>query len=641
MQLVIPAKLQIQKVISAPLLIFIAISICLLVYWPGLKGSFTFDDMDNLKVLNNFGGVTDYNSFLNFVFGNKSGTLGRPVSMASFLINDQHWPGDPWFYKYTNLLIHTLIGLLLFLFVSVLLKSIKHSETTSFTIALFVSAIWLVHPLNVSTTLYVVQRMTQLMMLFSLLALLCYLPGRQYMDSNRNKSLALMSLGLLFFGALAVLSKENGVLVLAYVVVMEFTLFANSPIPRWYKIWRRYFLYTPLILLTIYFVATWPEVLSGYEHREFTLFERLLTESRILCEYLYLIIVPQIGGSGLIHDDIALSTSLFSPITTLLSMVSIFSLIFIAIKFRAKHKILSFSILWFFAGHILESSFIGLELYFEHRNYMPMVGPLVGLSYYTYVYAGKLGKRWLQNLPILVFIYCCVLTYQSSTTWSNPFLLYKVWAVEHPDSLRAQRVYAQSLMIVGEYDTALTVLNTTFNKHPYDISLPLAMANAACTNNQLPPYTPQEIVSFASNAKYTGGLLAIVKNFIDLNIGQSCVGISRQDVHTVLTALETVHGFRGAALAEMLLMHSDLYVLDHQLSPAVEILDKALKHQFVTVIPTRQAKLLASAGLYDEALVYLALAKKVESEQSILLPSQMHYLVEFETEILARRKGAL
>lgn len=639
MQLAIPAIYQARK-ISFPILLFLALFVCLMVYWPGLKGSFSFDDVDNLRVINNYGGVTDYNTFSSFVFGNKSGKLGRPVSMASFLINDQYWPGDPWFFKYTNLLIHALIGLLLFLFVSVLLKSIKASETTSHTVALFASAIWLVHPLNVSTTLYVVQRMTQLMMLFSLLAMLCYLLGRQYMDSNRNKSIAMMSVGFIVFGTLATFSKENGILLLAYAAVMEFTLFANTAVPRWYKNWRRIFVFTPLVLLALYFVVTWQSVLGGYQNRDFTLLERLLTESRILCEYLYEVLAPQIGGTGLIHDDFPLSTSLFSPITTFLSVIAIVAMIIVAIKFRVKHKILSFSILWFFAGHILESSFIGLELYFEHRNYMPMLGPIVGITYYTYVYAGKYGRKRLQNLPVLVFIFCSALTYQSSQAWANPFELYRVWAVEHPQSLRAQRIYAQSLMIVGNYQNAMEVLETTFSKHPYDISLPLAMANTACKQNLPSPYAPSQIVDFSSNARYTGGLLAIVKTFIDLNAGRSCPGITRQDVHNILTALESVRGFRGAAMAEMLLMHSDLYVLDHQLSPSVEILDKALKYQYVTVIPARQAKLLASAGLYDEALRYLALAKKVEAAQSILLPSQMHQLDKLEADILARRKEA-
>ncbi|NOZ54607.1 MAG: hypothetical protein GXP08_15980 [Gammaproteobacteria bacterium] len=565
--------------------------------------------------------------------------------MASFLINDQYWPGNPWFYKYTNLLIHIIIGLVLFILVSRTLKISQYSEKNSQTVALFVSAIWLVHPLNISTTLYVIQRMTQLMMLFSVLSLLCFVIGRSFVDKNPKQSLLIMSTGVIIFGALSILSKENGVLVFLYIIVIEFTLFHKLKRPLWYKVWITGFIITPITVLAGYFLFKWPSILNAYQFRDFNMIERLLTEARILCEYLYLIIIPQIGGTGLIHDDVVISTNLFSPITTLLSIVTLFGLLFFAIKLRKQHPIFTFGVLWFFVGHALESTFIALELYFEHRNYMPMVGPLLALSYYACRLGEKYNKQILKksalSIPALFFIISALLTYQSTNVWANPFHLYAIWAAEHPHSLRAQRMQAQSLMIQGKHDVAIDLLKATFNQHPHDISLPLAALNAACQKQTPPPYSPLEIIGFSANAKYTGGLVAIVKNFITLNTNRSCPGVTKADMHNILTAVESVHGLRGNAMAELLLMHSDIYILDKQLSPAIEILDKALLYQNAPVIPARQARLLASAGLYDEALRYIAIAKKSEHEQSPALPSQMHILNDLEANIIARAKDNL
>src|SRR5690554_7948782 len=96
-----------------PLFLLIFLVSCYLVYFKGLNGDFLFDDYPNLDALGALGGVTDWNTFRAFVFSGWSGPTGRPISLASFLLDDNTWPSyAPWF-KHTNLLIHLLCGLLL------------------------------------------------------------------------------------------------------------------------------------------------------------------------------------------------------------------------------------------------------------------------------------------------------------------------------------------------------------------------------------------------------------------------------------------------------------------------------------------------------------------------------------------------
>ena len=58
------------------------------VIWPGLDGPLVFDDYNNLSQLINDSQV-DYKKF---IFENKSGPLGRSVSMISFAFN--YWLDD-------------------------------------------------------------------------------------------------------------------------------------------------------------------------------------------------------------------------------------------------------------------------------------------------------------------------------------------------------------------------------------------------------------------------------------------------------------------------------------------------------------------------------------------------------------------
>jgi len=632
-----------EKPLSNLLLLLGLIGASLVVYWPGLSGGFLFDDFDSLKSLNHNNGVTNLTTALQFIFSNKSGALGRPISMLSFLINDQYWPGNSWSFKYTNLMIHIICGLLILQLVLRLLPCTSLPHQYHLWVAGFVSALWLLHPLNLSTTLYIVQRMTQLMTLFTLVGLLLYCAGRTRMGKQTREGVLLMTLGLVVFGALATFSKENGVLILLYIAVLEYTLFRHLPKSPAHRKWFTIFVVMPVVLFLGYIIKSIPGYLNIYESRDFTLIERLLTEARILIDYLYQILLPQIKGTGLIHDDIVLSQGLLTPVSTLFSLILIIALVVAAFRLRIRHPILSLAILWFFGGHILESTVIPLELYFEHRNYLPMVGPLLAVGYYLAILVDKFPRTRVQTVlktaPLLLLIFSGLLSYQSAKAWGNTVDLAAVWAYEHPDSLRAQRVYGQILGKLKQYDAAIKVLETTYRKYPEDIGLPIAMLEYACAGGFPPQYSVKDIVERVEDAKFNGGLGVFIQDFIDTTVNNNCNAVSRHDIHKLLTAMESVPGMKGTAMAQLLLLHSNIYVQERQLSPAIELLDKALMHRKASIIPIKQAKLLASAGLYDEALKYLQIAREIENQKSRLTQLAPPVLDRLEMEIRTAKSG--
>src|SRR5690554_7333880 len=109
---------------TAVFLLLIA-SLSIITYWPGLSGDFLFDDYPNLEALGHLDGVRNWETFRAFVFSGWSGPTGRPLALASFLLNDNTWPSHaPWF-KQTNLLIHILCGLLLCWATLLLVRNLK------------------------------------------------------------------------------------------------------------------------------------------------------------------------------------------------------------------------------------------------------------------------------------------------------------------------------------------------------------------------------------------------------------------------------------------------------------------------------------------------------------------------------------
>ena len=157
-----------------------------LVYVPGLTGPFVFDDTPNLRPLQDWlNGVASWKEVL---LGNRSGLLGRPLSMLTFIFNAKLFGMAPFSFKLTNLVIHLACGGLIYSLLHKLLSRDSQLAQHAAWVALAITTVWLLHPLQVSTVLYIVQRMAQLSTLFIVLALLAYVRGREALEQRRLRT---------------------------------------------------------------------------------------------------------------------------------------------------------------------------------------------------------------------------------------------------------------------------------------------------------------------------------------------------------------------------------------------------------------------------------------------------------------------
>ncbi|MCK5716976.1 MAG: hypothetical protein KAH77_05750 [Thiomargarita sp.] len=455
------------------------------IYWTGLEGIFLFDDSPNLEALSRIDSTT---AWLSFIFEGTAGALGRPVSLFTFALQSSSWPYAPSDFKYVNVMIHLFNGCLVFWFILSLSRLIKLSEHRSLLLALFTSTVWLLHPLQVSTVLYVVQRMTELSALFTLLGLIVYVKGRSLLAAQKLKTgFFWVSVGVIVGGILGTLSKENGILLVLYIIVLEFTVLHALPKARYWRLWSGIFLYLPLILLVLYLLKS--GIWSSYTIRDFTLGERLLTETRILTEYLFKILLLHPYGFGLYFDDYIVSRDILTPPMTLVTLTFIISLFLIAIKIRSRFPILAFGILWFLAGHVLESSFIGLILYFEHRNYIPMLGILFAMMYGVLYLFNTILTAYVRKLAIFLivclFALTILLTSIQTNLWSKPVAQTVVWAEEHPRSPAAQIQAIAFFYYIGEYVVAEQYIQKMLSVFPNNTDAYLYQILLSCREEQL------------------------------------------------------------------------------------------------------------------------------------------------------------
>lgn len=443
------------------------LAVVVLVYYPGLKGGFIFDDYPNLEDLGLYGGVVDFETFKSFVLNGFSGPLGRPISMASFLLDDNTWPTNPEWFKATNLKIHLLSGLVLSWATLNLLRLYKlgQNEASLIWIALLSGAIWMLHPYHVSTTLYVVQRMAQLAALFVFAGIAGYLHGRLLLARGHLRPAYIwMSCSLVFGTLLAVFSKENGILLPALVLTIEFCLpKSNSYLLVW---WKSIFLWFPAVIVMAILIKAVNFSADAWPNRIYTQSERLLTEARILWEYLYHLYVPRIEGRGLFQDGYQFSRSLISPPITLVAWMGLVTLVVAIIKLRNRLPFLSLALLFFLASHLIESTLLNLELYFEHRNYMasaflflPIAILLVSLSQKNKIWISVFGATLLLTTLAL-------LTWERSKLWSNTDKLQLYWAASTLESPRAQNKIGISLLESGNNDGAIAHMQSAIKTHP-------------------------------------------------------------------------------------------------------------------------------------------------------------------------------
>ena len=302
----------------------------------------------------------------------------RAFSNLTFALN-YYFSGEKlWAYHLVNLLLHFFSALAVFGLLRLTFRQANLAPDRIDLAALAAAAVWAVHPIQTQAVTYIVERQTVMASTFMLLTLTAYAAGRR--SSGPRKKLLYALAGAAWVVALG--SKEIALMTPLLVFLYELYFFQKFS----FAFLRRHPIALALALLVLagfLIIFARPSALSnllqGYQSYPFTLSQRLLTEPRVLFQYLGLILLPWPSRLSLEHNP-AVSTSFLSPWTTLPALLAWILLPALALRSARRRPLSSFALLWFLATLFLESSFIPLVLMFEHRLYLPslaVVAPLV------------------------------------------------------------------------------------------------------------------------------------------------------------------------------------------------------------------------------------------------------------------------
>lgn len=418
------------------------------VFSPGLAGGFLFDDFSNL-VLEDGWKLRSFapQEWLAALRSGVASPAGRPLAIASFALNHVLTGMDPFWLKATGLALHAFNGVLVYALSRALLRAAPSAALTGALAPALLAAAWALHPLQVSSALYVVQRMELGAATGTLLALLAYVRLRQSQLRGARAWPWLLATGAAIVFGLGF--KETAALAPGFAFLIELTVFRfrNASGGR-DRAWLWAYGIGALLAMAAYVRIALPLTApdSLYAIREFSLTERLWTQLPVLAMYLRQCLLPLPDSLWFYYDNIAISRGPLQPASTAWAGTLLLALLGAALTCWRRWPLVTLGIGWFFMAHALTSNVIPLELAFEHRNYLALFGVLLTLVQPLAAAGSRLhadARMAIAALPVIALAALCSI---QAASWGDPLRL--AWTLENrnPTSQRASYDLAKELM---------------------------------------------------------------------------------------------------------------------------------------------------------------------------------------------------
>ena len=625
-----------QSLVSMVFLLFVCL--VLVAYHFAWTGSFHFDDAINLEPLNQFLASGDAWQWITI---GTAGPTGRPIALASFLLDAPYWPHDPSGFLYTNTLIHLINGLLLALVLLRLARSQMVSERDAQIVALVAAALWLAAPLLASSVLFVVQRMTLLAATWMWAGFWVYLLGRECARNRPVFGTVVMTVGVVGGTVLGVLSKENAVLLPLLVLVTELTLLKRQPLThRGWHLTRWILLGLPTLAVFLYLAWRIPGGLAVSPARGYSVSERLATQSLILWDYLRLLLLPQSAAFSPFHDTYPLSTWSAQGYLASIAAAVWVGLAAAAIGLRHRWPLFAFAVLWYLAAHLLESTVILLELYFQHRNYVPAIGPIFALTVGAWQWG--IQRKQQRGVGAALGVYgalMLVVLVQTTQLWGQPRIAAEVWYNQNPDSLRAATYLVNHYVREHDLGNAVRVMDQTRIRRPELVIAPLQVLQLECQRGQYEriPMLLNDARQRALHGQVNTGIPRMLEILVMFAREQYCSEALTLDA---LAEIATLAGqnpaVRGGRVgrAQLYFVLATIHRNRRDLDATMQALQRALEITPDLVILSFAISVLNSAGLYEQALEF-SLAQNAQPPRDPL--KRIQWLRDYDAMLDAQR----
>lgn len=445
-------------------------------YSSALNGTWAMDDI----LLNKPVGISDIKNLFGF----------RKVTYVTFMVNQLITPLTPAGFRVFNILLHVMNTILVYTitFKTATLFLNKHKgisekskekgaklssvhDNRAYVVAVLSGVIFGLHPININAVTYIVQRMAALSAFFCFLSLLCYIRADESVEGFKRLLFYVLSGIFIITG---ILSKENAIMVIPLILLYDYVFLSGMNLKT--------FLRKVLLFLIVGIVSAVIAVYLLKLHYAFidlvsflvepnkplsprgwmvvdvywTPLQHFLTEFRVVSRYIFLIFVPFPGFFVFDWWGYPVSKGLLMPITTLTSLIFLLSLLLFSILRMRRFPLLSFGILWYLIAISLESFLaLGADLYFEHRNYLPVSGLFFGIIGQIILSLKiDMARKRLWIIAMIVGLILGSLTFVRNLAWKDSITLWKDTLDKVPYNIRALKAIGNSYLRIYDLKNA-------------------------------------------------------------------------------------------------------------------------------------------------------------------------------------------
>lgn len=477
--------------LKAPLKIWMPILLLIaagaLVYSNSFNGQFVFDDMEVVEDVSIRTLWPPWDAMFS------AGNVARPLVGLSLAISYAMSGLEVWSYHLFSICVHILASLALYGVVRRTLETPRLSErfgSSSMGLALTVSLLWVVHPLQTESVTYIVQRAEAMVALFYLVTLYCVIRGMSSANSWRWYATAIAC------SAAGMATKP--VMATAPLVILAWdAIFSSESMKQILK--RRGALYAGLGMTWVIVIVTVRAAAPTMESAGFGLeqvgpLSYLMSQPKAIVHYLKLAVWPY----GLCLDyNIRPPKGMTGSIPWLIAVVALGVGTLVALRRKPEVGFLGLA---FFLILAPTSSFMPLlDLMVEHRMYLPLAAVITLAVASLYRCRAVLAARG-QTLPNWVLpaavavaaVWLGSLTVERNTVYQSRLAMWADVVEKAPWNPRAHSSLGLYLYEEGDVETAIAHFEEALRLSPglpdAHINLGMALANSGRPAEAIPHF---------------------------------------------------------------------------------------------------------------------------------------------------------
>jgi tetratricopeptide (TPR) repeat protein len=406
---------------------------------------------DNIYILNN---VTSHGfswEHVRSAFSFWTNRIGQynPLSLLSFMLDYSLWGADPAGYHLTNIVIHTLNGLLVY---RLLLR--LHGERL---LSLVAAAVFLLHPVQVESVGWIAERKGLLSLFFVLLSWEWYC---RYKEAGKGQGRLSYAVSLVAF-TLSLMAKTAGV-VLPVILIFYDMCFAKETRRIRFLDKIPFFLASAVFSIIEIYSEMPQQGGSLAEYHGGTPLTTFYTMLPVFCRYLRLLLWP--SGLNIEHMPPVYQSLELKVVAAAVLLAAMF---FAAFRLYRVDRRLGFWVMFFWVGLLPVSQIVPLfMLMYEHYLYMPIIGAGALAGAGAVCIRERIGSQRsviLYGILVLWLLTLSVVSFQRTAVWNNSLTLFTDASLKSPQSFRVWEIIGETQHYFGNISASRQALERSLS----------------------------------------------------------------------------------------------------------------------------------------------------------------------------------